>query len=71
MKWNKMEIELDNRELDLKLKTLLESIPKDSVSELLSTYYSYVAQQYINDKEYDKLQKLEWLIELHSLLREV
>ena len=67
---SKTNITIDFSKNDLweKLKDLLDDIPKDITKELISTYYSYAAQQHVNDKEYEKISKLEWLVDLYNLL---
>ena len=54
-----MVLELDNSELEKKLKEIISNIPKEAVRELLSTYFSYASQQHINNKDYLKISELE------------
>lgn len=63
-----MNADMHNRNIENKLEELLKEIPVQQFKEVLNTYYSFRAQQLINDKNYLELSKLEWLIDLHWLL---
>lgn len=61
-------VDLSSKDLKKQLDSMLEDIPKDAVKKLVSTYYSYAAQQHVNDRKYEEIAKLEWLVDLHNLL---
>ena len=70
-KTTSIEVDLGDKELDFKLKTLLDSIPLETVKELLSVYYSRSAQQIINGREYSNLVTLEWISSLYAMLDDI
>ena len=63
-----MKVEFNDKELEKKLEALLEKIPRDITRDFISTYYSLRAQQHVNDKKYEEIAKLEWLVDLFNLL---
>jgi|SaaInlStandDraft_7_1057024.scaffolds.fasta_scaffold00877_10 hypothetical protein len=63
-----IKVELADKELEEKLKLLIDWAHKETLKDIISTYYSLRAQQHINEKEYSKIASLEWLVELHALL---
>ena len=68
MKKATMGIELNNRELEKRLESLVKWINIWDTKELINTYYSLSAQRLINDKKYEKLATLEWLLDLFSII---
>lgn len=68
MNTNNINVEFNNKNIAEKLEVLLKSLKREEVKELISTYYSYVAQQHVNDKKYEEISKLEGLVDLYNLL---
>ena len=53
-------------------KSYIQSgIPKDSIQLCLMHFYTYKMWEYVNAKDYESLEKLEWIIELHNLLQQL
>ena len=63
-----MIVDFSSKDLKEQLDSILEDIPKEAVRKLVSTYYSFAAQEHVNDRKYEEIAKLEWLVDLHNLL---
>lgn len=68
---SKLIIEFDSLLDKEKFTNLLQwpDIPKEQLAWLLKGFYAIRLWQYINDKDYEWIASLEWVLELHNLIQ--
>ena len=66
-----IRVDINSTNLEDMLKEALKNCPKEQLKDVISIYYSLATQRVVNDKKYLELEKLEGLLDLHSLIDSV
>jgi hypothetical protein len=67
---NKLEIKFsDFWDVETFKDVLQTDIPADAVMILLKAYYAFKVWEYINNNNYEWIKSLEWVLELHNLVK--
>jgi len=67
-KRNNITLTFNNPNTEEKLKGILEWLQLDITKDLVATFYEIKVQECLNDWTYDKLERLEWLLDLYNML---